>query len=259
MSLNAENYFSYEMNKKYMSVSQYKSFKKCEYAALSELEGLSVKPKSTALLVGSYVDAYYEGTLEKFKEENPEIFNSRNGQLKADYKAADRIIFRTRLDEMFQKYMSGDKQMIMTGEIEGVPVKVKIDSYHPHKAIVDLKVMRDFKPIYVEGEGKLNFIEAWGYDLQGAVYQEIVRQNTGETLPFYICAVTKEEAPDIAIIQIEQPYLDVKLEEFKQNIEQYQAIKDGLIAPSRCEHCEECKNSKSITRIMTMEDLNNYA
>ena len=41
------------------------------------------------------------------------------------------------------EYMSGEKQVIMTGEIEGVPVKIKIDSYHPNKMIVDLKVMSE--------------------------------------------------------------------------------------------------------------------
>lgn len=259
MNLNSKNYFSREMNSRYMSVSQYKSFKKCEFAAFSELNELYCRPESTALLVGSYVDSYFEGTLDEFKANHPQVFNSRTGELKSDYKLAEKIIFRTKLDELFCKYMSGQKQVIMTGEIEGVPVKIKIDSYHEDKAIVDLKVMKDFKPIYIEGEGRLNFIEAWGYDIQGAVYQEIVRQNTGKQLPFYIAAVTKEEAPDLAIIQVEQPYLDVKLEEFKQNIERFQAIKQGLIEPMRCEKCDACKNTKSITKIMTMEDLNNYA
>ena len=35
------------------------------------------KEKSTALLVGSYVDAYFEGSLDVFVAENPEIFNTR--------------------------------------------------------------------------------------------------------------------------------------------------------------------------------------
>ena len=72
----------------------------------------------------------------------------------------------------------------MTGDIFGVPFKIKIDSYLPDK-IVDLKIMRDFEPIYVEGKGRVSFIEAWGYDIQAGVYQEIVRQNTGKQLPLH--------------------------------------------------------------------------
>ena len=44
--------------------------------------------------------------------------------------------------------------------------KIKIDSYHEGACIVDLKVMRDFEPVWKEGQGKLHFIEAWGYDIQ---------------------------------------------------------------------------------------------
>ena len=53
----------------------------------------------------------------------------------------------------------------------------------PGKAVVDLKIMRDFEPKYVDGMGKVNFIEAWGYDFQGGIYQAI----EGDHLPFYHC------------------------------------------------------------------------
>ena len=139
---------------------------------------------------------------------------------------------------MFSKYMSGEKQVIMVGEIEGVPFKIKIDSYHPEKCIVDLKVMRDFQSIYKEGQGRLNFIEAWGYDIQAAVYQEIVRQNTGKQLPFFIAGATKENEPDIAIISIPQPNLDVCLEIVKANVIRFSELKNGIGDPIRCELCE---------------------
>ena len=61
MELTQENYFSQEANQEYMSVSQYKAFKKCEAAALSEINGEYQKPKTTALLIGSFVDSYFAG------------------------------------------------------------------------------------------------------------------------------------------------------------------------------------------------------
>lgn len=249
-----ENYFSAENNLAYMGVSQFKSFMKCESMALAELNGEYKREKSVALLVGSYVDAHFDGTLDIFKAKNPEIYTQK-GTLKSEYKQAENIIQRVERDEMFSKYMSGEKQVIMVGEIEGVPFKIKIDSYHPEKCIVDLKVMRDFQSIYKEGQGRLNFIEAWGYDIQAAVYQEIVRQNTGKQLPFFIAGATKENEPDIAIISIPQPNLDVCLEIVKANVIRFSELKNGIGDPIRCELCDHCKATKKLTKIITMEEL----
>ena len=251
------DYFSLENNMKYMGASQFKDFLKCEAAAAAKLKEEYVPEKTTALLVGSYVDAHFEGTLDMFKSKNPELFK-KNGELKADYIQAENIINRIERDEMFMKAMDGEKQLIMTGEIEGVPVKIKIDSYREHKTIVDLKVVKDFAPIYVNGKGKLNFIEAWGYDIQGAIYREIVRQNTGETLPFVIAAATKEKEPDIELINVDSAALDVALDIVKDNIKHFDDVKKAKVQPARCEHCDYCKFTKKLSKIMTLEELNAY-
>ena len=73
----------------YMSVSEYKRFLKCEESAL-----LPYEEPTDSMLVGSYVDAFVEGTLDKFKSEHPEIISSQGktkGQLKAQFKIADDI------------------------------------------------------------------------------------------------------------------------------------------------------------------------
>lgn len=257
MNLDSSNYYSPEANREYMSVSQFKSFEDCEFKAMQELEGHYVREPSTALLVGSYVDAYYSGTLNRFVEDHPEI-KKKDGSLKADYVQAELIIDRLNRDEMFTRYLSGEKQVIMTGEIEGVPVKIRIDSYHPGKAIVDLKVMKDFNRVYVPAQGRLNFIEAWRYNLQGAVYQEIVRQNTGKRLSFFIAGVTKEATADLGIFKIPQDELDFQLDLFKAKVERYQLIKEGELEPERCEKCECCKSTKKLNKIITWEELNEY-
>jgi hypothetical protein len=115
--------------------------------------------------------------------------------------------------------------------------------------------MKDFAPIYKPEKGRLNWVEAWEYDLQGAVYQEIVRQNTGKLLPFYIAGITKEKEPDLAIIEVPQSYLDVCLEVFKQNIMHFDAIKNGIIEPERCEHCNHCKATKVLENVIDLEEL----
>ena len=62
MKLTEQNYYSQKANFEYMSVSQYKSFCKCEAAALAELKGEWTKPSSQALLLGSLVDEMLTGT-----------------------------------------------------------------------------------------------------------------------------------------------------------------------------------------------------
>ena len=253
MKLTNRNYFSRKASKEFMSVSQFKAFEKCPASALAEINGKYKREETTALLVGSYVDSYFEGKLANFIRNNPEIFK-KDGTLKAEYQQAEEIIKRILSDKLFTEYMSGKKQVIMTGEISGVPVKIKIDSLLPDK-IVDLKVIKDFQEIRHPEKGFLPFFEFWGYDLQGAVYQEIVRQNTGEKLPFYLAAATKEKVTDIDIIHLDQKLLDFALERFKNDVETFDAMKKGIIEPERCGVCDYCKKTKVLTEPTESEEF----
>ena len=245
MKLTADNYYSREANVKYMSVSQFKAFQKCPACAMAEINGEYEQERTKALLVGSYIDAYFEGTLEKFSKETPEIFTQK-GQLRAEFLQANEIIDRISRDKLFVSYMSGMKQEIMTGEICGVPVKIKIDSLHPDK-IVDLKIMSSFDNVYCPDRGSLPWFVAWGYDLQGAVYQEVVRQNSGVTMPVYLAAATKEKVTDIDIVHLSERDLDVALSQFKADVERFNAMKKGVIPVERCEKCDYCKTTKVLT------------
>jgi len=243
--LTESNYFSLENQLKYMSTSQFKAFIECESMALAEIKGEYIREKSISLLVGSYVDNYYNGTLDKFMSENPEIFTQK-GTLKAEYKHAEYIIRRLERDAMFMKYMSGAKQVIKTGMIMGIPFKTKIDSYHEGDKIVDLKVMKDFEGIWKDGL-KLSFVEAWGYDLQAAIYQFV----EGNNLPFYIAGATKQKPePDLAIISIPQDRIDYCLDIVTQNVQRFADIKAGLIEPTRCGKCDYCKSTKVLTEVI---------
>lgn len=55
---------------------------------------------------------------------------------------AEKMIERVEKDEFFMQAMSGEKQVIMTGELFGARWKIKMDSYLPGQAIVDLKTVR---------------------------------------------------------------------------------------------------------------------
>lgn len=261
MQLTDENYYSQEANREYMSVSQFKDFAgtygklPCEFTALEKLEERWEEEETTALLVGSYVDSHFEGTLDKFKAEHPSLFK-KDGGLKADYVKANEIIARIERDKYFMRYMSGQKQVIMTGELFGAKWKIKIDSFIPDVAIVDLKVMSSItKPEWVRDLGYLSFVEYWGYDIQGAVYQEIVRQNTGKKLPFYIVAATKEKESDIRIIHVTDNYLQAALSVVEANMPRVLRVKNGEAEPDRCELCDCCRHNRVLSRPISIMDL----
>ncbi len=246
MTLTHENYFNPAADKQYMSCSQFKAFSECEAKALAVIDGRWQREVSDSMLIGSYIDAHFSGTLNLFKAQHPEIFSKKTGDLLSDFQKANAVIARIERDEMFMEALSGDKQVILTGEIEDVPVKIMIDSLHPTRT-VDLKIMKDFDPVWVDGEGRVSFIRAWRYDLQGAIYQEIRRQNEGgQNKRFGLAAATKEKEPDIGLFDIPQMDLDAALAEVRARIVYFDAIKKGLADPERCEKCDYCRNTKKL-------------
>lgn len=247
MMLTSDNYFSHEAQSKYWSVSQFKSFDKCEACGLAEVSGDYEREMTDSLLVGSYVDAYFSEELDEFMGEYGDIVYKRDGTLKSQYNHANDIIDRIERDPLMVEFLKGDKQVIKTGELFGVEWKIKIDVLHKDK-IVDLKIVKDFGSVYRDGFGFRPWIEAWGYDIQGAVYQKIEQISSGRTepLPFYIVAATKEKTPDIGIFQIPQHILDAALKVVENTIDRFDLVKNGDIEPIRCEVCDWCKNTKVI-------------
>lgn len=257
-----ENYYSPEANERYMSVSQYKDFvgsfgiPGCEAAAMARISKAYTEAPSTAMLVGSYVDAYFEGTIESFKKAHPEIFTLR-GDLRAEYAHADRMIERVKQDEVFMAYMSGEKQVIMTGELFGSKWKIKIDSYIPDVAIVDLKCMESLtKTKFVRDLGEyLDFIRYWGYDIQGAVYQEVVRQNTGKKLPFYIAGISKEKVTNFDVIHVNDVFLVEALKSVESSMNHILDVKYGKVEACRCGKCDYCIATKKLIKPIGIPDL----
>ena len=259
--LTNENYYSNEANWKYMSVHQYLDFvghmgvKGCEKRAMAMLNGEYEKEKSTAMLVGSYVDSYFEGTLDQFKKDNPDVFTQK-GELKSSFKQAEKMIARAERDEKFMAYMSGEKQVIMTGYLFGTNWKIKMDSCIPGKAIVDLKTSADIHKAWrVEDYGYASVAEYWGYTLQMAVYQKIVEINTGEKLPCILAFITKEDSPEIKLCYIDQMTLDHALNEVEMNMSSVLMVKNGEVEPIPCGKCDYCKATEPIEAVINVADL----
>lgn len=272
----AENYFDPDIEMAYMGATQVKNFMRCEAAELARLKGEYRTPATTAMLVGSYVDAHFEGSLPVFSAHHPELFK-RDGTLKAEFAHANDIISRMEADALYSLLMSGQKQVIRTGEIAGVPFKIKIDSLldgdicaeivqrFPETApvmgmcdgaIVDQKVMRSLEDVWDDKErARVPFWRAWGYDIQGAIYQAV----EGHLWPFLLAVGTKEDEPDLQALHIQDTTLAAKLAEIEDVVPRFQAIKEGRETPRRCERCAYCRATRKLTRIVDAEDMSGEA
>ena len=244
MVLNKDNYFSLEAGRNYWSVSQFKAFNKCEAAGYAESRGIYHRPETDALLIGSYVDAYFSDDMEAFQERHADQMFTKKGELYAKFKDANTMINAIECQPLMMRMLEGDKQEIMSAVIDGIPWKVKMDVFNEDR-IVDLKTVKDFDDMWDETVGsRRSWIEYWGYDIQGAIYQKVVEKATGKKLPFYIAAVTKERVPDVAVIEIPQHILDAAYNLVQAKIERFDLIKTGEVEPIRCEKCEYCKTTK---------------
>lgn len=274
-AVTAANYFDRDTEWAYMGSTQIKNFMRCEAAELARLRGEYAVPASTAMLVGSYVDAHFEGTLDIFQARHPELFK-RDGTLKAEFSQAERIIQRMERDELYMLLMGGEKQAIRTGEISGVPVKVKIDSLLDASAcreivsrfpeagdalglcagaIVDQKVMRSLEDVWDGEEGaRAPWWRAWRYDIQGAVYQAV----EGHLLPFLLAAGTREEEPDIRAVYLPDGLLAASLAEVEDLLPRFQAVKEGREAPRSCGKCPYCRSVRRLSSIESGEGDHGY-
>ena len=248
MKLTQRNYYTPKANRAYFSVSQFKDFLKCPAMAMAKLNGEYEQERGRALLLGSLVDEMLTGTKksqEKFIEENRAELFKKNGDPYADVEQAFETVNRVGKQPLMMHYLGGKHQVIMTGEIEGVPFKIKMDSYNPEEYISDLKYMASLRSPNLFTP----MVEYWGYDLQAACYQEIVYQNIGKRLPFFFTVATKEKPAHLAVGQISQWNIDKAMETVRANIVNFQKIKTGEIEATRCEDygCDFCTTTKIIT------------
>lgn len=254
MILTSCNYHGTDANKEFWSASLFKAFDRCEASGLASVRGEYERELTDSLLFGSYVDAYFTDDKEHFIRQYGDLLYTKKGELYAKFKHADECIDVVEAQPLMMEFLKGEKQVIRTASMFGVDWKIKMDVYNGER-IVDLKCVKDFEPIYKEGSGRVSWIEYWGYDIQGAIYQKIVELNTGKKLPFYIVAVTKEKVPDVAVIEIPQHVLDTALKIVEAKIDRFDLVKMGEIEPERCEKCEYCKQTKRLTAPSVFEPM----
>lgn len=272
MKLTTENYYDHQTDWQYMSVSIFKDFEKCEAAALAKLkEDWQPVSSPVPLLVGNYTHSFFESaeSHQKFIEENrSKMMSTRGkskGKLKADFRVADEMISALKSDHFFNEaYMPGDKEVIVTGKIDGYWWKGKIDSLVLDQGyFCDLKTVDDIhKPHWIKvGNSNLrtNFIEAREYNMQMAVYRELIKQTFGVDCQPFIFAVSKQTPPDKMAIDfngVDDPYLmDDAMEKIKKLQPHIWKVMTGEDKPEHCGKCEYCRRTKELSGFVHASEI----
>lgn len=261
-SLNSDNYYDNSTDLIYQSPTYFKKFLNCEAETMAEIKGEYKPDFKDALLVGNYLHSYFESkeAHQKFIDDNREEMYSKRKPygLLGKYRIADSMIETLSNDEMFRKLYQGGKEVIVTGQIDNVDWKGKIDCLNlDRKYFIDLKTTRDIHKKYwnVEDHEWNSFVASWNYQLQMYVYQELIHQTFGVWCEPYIVAVSKQDVPDKAIISIPNERLteaELLIEQEQPHIED---VRNGRVEPKRCERCEYCRLTKKLGEIVSMDDL----
>ncbi len=222
--------------------------------------------------MGNYVHSYFESPKAHaaFIDENKdELLSTRGeskGQLKAPYKVADEMIKVLEEDNFFkQVYAPGEKEVIVTGEINGIPWKGKIDSLVKNdNYFCDLKTVDDIhKRHWNESDRNWdNFIFDRQYEMQMAIYEELIRQTFDVECEPFIFAVSKQTPPDHEAFHFESDEAQFRMQEamdqILQNQDRYWRILMGEEKPIGCGHCEYCRKVKKLSGFQDVSALEVY-
>lgn len=273
MELTRDNYYTPEADREYMSCSQYQSWCECEAKAMAKLEGRWTDPDKEAFLVGNYFHTFFESpdAHAQFIQDNyDKIFKTKVVKGKggapdrvvatgkyAPFEQADKMIEVAQNDPLIRSLIElpGENEKIMTGELWGVPWRIRLDKYVPDgRMIIDWKTVANISELkWSEAlHEKVTFIDAYGYMMRAAVYTEIEKQNahSSKDAPFIIVAISKQDPPDKEALYLNhrQRY-DYELEQIKKRLGMIQMIKAGRIKPKRCGCCDYCRATKVLSAI----------
>lgn len=262
--INPSNYYSNEANWFYRSKSQYWNFNKCEAKALAELKGeYEVDKNQTPLIFGNYIHSFFESYqahknfIDQHEKELYSRGNKKNG-LKKAYQQADKCIKALIHDNGFKNAYVGEKEAIVTGEIDGIAWMGKIDCLNLDSGVFfDLKTVDDIHKKHWNNDRHeyVNFAIDRGYDLQMAIYQELIYQTYGIKCMPIIIAVSKQEVPDKEIFTVNQNRLDECIDELRHRQQHMEQVINGEVKPIPCNRCDYCRSKKQLGKIKDIQDI----
>lgn len=255
------NYHDPETKRVFMSHSQWRNWNTCAAATRAEIFNGYQPRKTTALIVGGYVDRALtspEDFARYCEEFKTDIYGAKGGKL-ADFKKADLLIERLEKDPAWRDIVkSAKKQVVMQGQIAGVDWLYMSDLQIESKAgetIIDLKTAADFEDDWVKDVNgknvKVGWIDAAGYWRQLAVGRELFHQ-THKTDP--VCAIigAKKPVTEDRPVGLGLWVMDdvVRLSEEIRQIERLTPLvmswKSGAVPAPACGKCDYCLSQSTL-------------
>jgi len=287
MKLTRENYYSQEANDYYFSMSMYKDFMECPYMAYHKyVVHDHTDGDKACFIMGNYAHTFFEGVKEhaEFIAQNSQhIISTRGankGGSKAEFAKADLALNDIAKDDWFMDSMEGTHEEIMTVKYAGVDWKIRIDNInHKKRFFSDFKYVKSLhikekKPYYFNTDGEvalypteedkeiltqrwiaIPFWESLGYWTRFALYQEIIRLNTGKIYEALMPVLTKETPPNRDIYSFNNPKRLMKeLKSIEDNVPRILEYKKGKNL-AQCGICEFCRKTKKINKIQVASSI----
>lgn len=249
MILTHENYHSKEADEVYLSASCIKKAKRCEFDFLYGKES-EEKTEFIAGNIFELIASYGESSISEIKIKFPDAISSSGpskGEIKSEYKKAIESALRVRKNQFLCNLIdSCDKQVIMTGEILGQPVKTMCDLLSKDGSIYDFKYMKDFRPKWDSNQlSYVDWWEYWYYHMQMWIYQEVAIQNGFNPKQVGLIASNKSNE-ELKAIAFSKNILDIAKSDTEYTINRIVAIRNGD-TPLKCGTCKTCIEKKPIT------------
>lgn len=293
-ALTHANYRTPENEAAFMSHSQYESWCDCPAKRWAIMRGLWKDGTSAALLGSSYGDValltpddlpeWVAAHMEDLAENG--LVSKGRGKEKAGFgeplaslSSIMAAIDRAKATPQFMALLEGEHQRIFEFEIGGVPWKGALDNYQPDVFFSDLKIMADLSDMHwIEDKDGYDAIlarienvpftrksfkgpwyEEMGYWRNMAVYWHAIRQNTGKSLPGYLCGLSKQGEPggpkraDIGAWEMaDEERFSRELQIIEMRLPRVLEWKHSETEPPRCERtdCAYCVSTRTF-RVQT--------
>ncbi|WP_306419284.1 PD-(D/E)XK nuclease-like domain-containing protein [Levilactobacillus bambusae] len=266
-TLTTENYYSLESDRVWQSKTRFREFEDCEAAALAQLEG-RWNPDSNVevLLVGNYLHSYFESkeAHQRFLEENSKAiykYGKPEKGIKSSFRQADSMIDALEADANFNRLYQGEKEVVVKGELYGVQWKGKIDCLNLDRGMfMDLKTVDDIHKKHwdVDSHQYVSFPLDRSYDLQMAIYRELIHQQFDVWCDPYIIAVSKQVVPDKGIYSIPDYLMQERLGQVEMDQPRIESVIHHEEEPIRCEHCDYCRLTKTLDEVIPIDEIELY-
>lgn len=251
MILTPDNYHSEEARALWISSSDVKQAMQCEAMWAAQDQGKYRRPEGTAAFAyGHLFEEALTGNAETYIAQHPELTvtrGTRKGELYAEYAGALPLAAAVRRSAYLAELIDRcRKQVILTGELCGLPVRAMMDLVDEDGSIYDIKSAKDFREAWDnDRQAYLDWWAVWKYPVQLWIYREIARQN-GLTVPHVGLIAGCKCNFDVQAIRFSEETLQAAQADTEYTMRRMAAIRKGE-PPEECGQCAWCLSQKQIT------------